>query len=200
VMFYEQLDEELPSPEELMPLSQSLITPDLALAFNIPIPHHTPPPHSTAISSQPNSSAEFDSPEMSGTTGGGGGGGDEPARALKPPRLLHKRFVDAVAHLGIKNAVLKTVMQLMSVDGLPRENKYRLYLKRMLGISRNGGGNNNPTALSASGMDAATNHLFASLPVPAHFLHTGRPNPTITCLSSLFPPPPQCNTTTRWPW
>jgi len=44
---------------------------------------------------------------------------------LKRPRLvwtpqLHKRFVDAVAHLGIKNAVPKTIMQLMSVDGLTR--------------------------------------------------------------------------------
>ncbi|XP_012828191.1 PREDICTED: transcription factor PCL1-like isoform X2 [Erythranthe guttata] len=179
--WFSKWEEELPSPEELMPLSQSLITPDLALAFNIPNPHHTPPP-STAISSQPNSSAEFDSPEMSGAAGGGGG--DEPARTLKRPRLvwtpqLHKRFVDAVAHLGIKNAVPKTIMQLMSVDGLTRENvashlqKYRLYLKRMQGISSNGGGASNSPA---SGMDAATDHLFASSPVPAHFLHPGRPN------------------------
>ncbi|KAL7138314.1 hypothetical protein ABFS83_10G154500 [Erythranthe nasuta] len=194
--WFSKWEEELPSPEELMPLSQSLITPDLALAFNIPNPHHTPPPppaaaaaalppQSTAISSQPNSSAEFDSPEMSGAAGGGGG--DEPARTLKRPRLvwtpqLHKRFVDAVAHLGIKNAVPKTIMQLMSVDGLTRENvashlqKYRLYLKRMQGISSNGGGSNSPAALAASGMDAATDHLFASSPVPAHFLHPGRPN------------------------
>ncbi|EYU18597.1 hypothetical protein MIMGU_mgv1a011662mg [Erythranthe guttata] len=192
--WFSKWEEELPSPEELMPLSQSLITPDLALAFNIPNPHHTPPPpqaaaaaaalppQSTAISSQPNSSAEFDSPEMSGAAGGGGG--DEPARTLKRPRLvwtpqLHKRFVDAVAHLGIKNAVPKTIMQLMSVDGLTRENvashlqKYRLYLKRMQGISSNGGGASNSPA---SGMDAATDHLFASSPVPAHFLHPGRPN------------------------
>ena len=59
---------------------------------------------------------------------------------------LHKRFVDAVAHLGIKNAVPKTIMQLMSVDGLTRENvashlqKYRLYLKRMQGLGNGGGG------------------------------------------------------------
>ena len=33
---------------------------------------------------------------------------------------LHKRFVDAVAHLGIKNAVPKTIMQLMNVEGLTR--------------------------------------------------------------------------------
>ncbi|XP_020549725.1 transcription factor PCL1 [Sesamum indicum] len=194
--WFSKWEEELPSPEELMPLSQSLITPDLAIAFNIPSPqqplHHTPPhppqhpPQSTAHSSQPNSSAEFDSPEGGG--GGGGTGSDEPARTLKRPRLvwtpqLHKRFVDAVAHLGIKNAVPKTIMQLMSVDGLTRENvashlqKYRLYLKRMQGISNGGGGgNNSPAALSASCMDPATDHLFASSPVPAHFLHPGRPN------------------------
>ncbi|XP_057786356.1 transcription factor MYBC1-like [Salvia miltiorrhiza] len=180
--WFSKWEEELPSPEDLMPLSQSLITPDLALAFNIHNPHqqqslHPPPP--PPLPPQPNSSAEFDSPELSGA---GGGGGDEPARTLKRPRLvwtpqLHKRFVDAVAHLGIKNAVPKTIMQLMSVDGLTRENvashlqKYRLYLKRMQGISSNGAaGANSPAALS----DAATDHLFASSPVPPHFLHPAR--------------------------
>ncbi|KAL0346141.1 UNVERIFIED_CONTAM: Transcription factor MYBC1 [Sesamum radiatum] len=165
--WFSKWEEELPSPEELMPLSQSLITPDLAIAFNIPSPqqalHHTPPhppqhpPQSTAHSSQPNSSAEFDSPEGGG--GGGGTGSDEPARTLKRPRLvwtpqLHKRE-NVASHL----------------------QKYRLYLKRMQGISNGGGGgNNSPAALSASGMDPATDHLFASSPVPAHFLHPGRPN------------------------
>eukprot|EP00897_Mesotaenium_endlicherianum_P008921 jgi/Mesen1/8057/ME000043S07441 len=70
---------------------------------------------------------------------------DGQPRTLKRPRLvwtpqLHKRFVDAVGHLGIKNAVPKTIMQLMNVEGLTRENvashlqKYRLYLKRMQGL------------------------------------------------------------------
>lgn len=74
---------------------------------------------------------------------------DPSARTLKRPRLvwtpqLHKRFVDVVAHLGIKNAVPKTIMQLMNVEGLTRENvashlqKYRLYLKRMQGSSNEG--------------------------------------------------------------
>ncbi|EYU20817.1 hypothetical protein ABFS82_11G015200 [Erythranthe guttata] len=193
--WFSKWEDELPSPEELMPLSQTLITPDLAIAFNIPTPHHhhhtihhnhTPPPpppqESTAVSSQPNSSPDYDSPELSGA-GGGAGGSDEPARTLKRPRLvwtpqLHKRFVDAVAHLGIKNAVPKTIMQLMSVDGLTRENvashlqKYRLYLKRMQSISSGGGGG----TAAASGIDAATDRLFASSPVPAHFLHPGRAN------------------------
>ncbi|GAQ89572.1 hypothetical protein KFL_005370090 [Klebsormidium nitens] len=66
---------------------------------------------------------------------------DPPGRALKRPRLvwtpqLHKRFCDAVNHLGVENAVPKTIMQLMNVEGLTRENvashlqKYRLYLRQ----------------------------------------------------------------------
>lgn len=215
--WFSKWEEELPSPDELMPLSQTLITPDLALAFDIRSPgsagntpisllnhhsqsspqlfshhhqhqqqsssgvqaHQAPPP-------QPNSS-EFDSSsaELGGGGGGGGGGtaSEEPARTLKRPRLvwtpqLHKRFVDAVAHLGIKNAVPKTIMQLMSVDGLTRENvashlqKYRLYLKRMQGLNNGtgcGGPGSGPGGPGGSG-DPATDHLFASGPVPAHFL------------------------------
>lgn len=90
-------------------------------------------------------------------------GEDVSARTLKRPRLvwtpqLHKRFVDVVAHLGIKNAVPKTIMQLMNVEGLTRENvashlqKYRLYLKRMQGLSTEG--------------PSSSDHLFASTPVP----------------------------------
>ncbi|KAF5474292.1 hypothetical protein F2P56_006205 [Juglans regia] len=205
--WFSRWEEELPSPEELMPLSQTLITPDLALAFDIrnpnnsnnnisPIQQHASPqpqpqpppsnplPASATTPPHPNS-AEFaaDSAEL-----GSGAGGEEPARTLKRPRLvwtpqLHKRFVDAVAHLGIKNAVPKTIMQLMSVDGLTRENvashlqKYRLYLKRMQGLGGSGGagGGGGAGGLTAS-VDPATDHLFASSPVPPHFLHPGRSN------------------------
>ncbi|KAL0743977.1 hypothetical protein Bca4012_085490 [Brassica carinata] len=162
--WFSRWEQDLPSPDELIPLSQSLISPDLALAFDIRSPGQPPHHHHQSTPSQANSSAEFaaDSSDL----------GDEPARTLKRPRLvwtpqLHKRFVDAVAHLGIKNAVPKTIMQLMSVDGLTRENvashlqKYRLYLKRMQG-------------LSSGGSDPATDRLFASSPVPAHFLHPNR--------------------------
>ncbi|KAK7278997.1 hypothetical protein RJT34_24038 [Clitoria ternatea] len=182
--WFSRWEEELPSPEELMPLSQTLISPPLAMAFDIrntshqQFPHLSPPPSSNPLPSPGNlpqpSSAEFaDSGEL-----GSGTAGEEPARTLKRPRLvwtpqLHKRFVDAVAHLGIKNAVPKTIMQLMSVDGLTRENvashlqKYRLYLKRMQGLSAGGGG----VGGGAVSADPATDHLFASSPVPPHFLH-----------------------------
>ncbi|OIW03207.1 hypothetical protein TanjilG_21839 [Lupinus angustifolius] len=178
-------EEELPSLNELMPLSQTLITPHLAIAFDITTTtpdnfqrhlHHrqlpttpsNPTIHTQHQQQQPSSADSGDF--------GSGNGADEPARTLKRPRLvwtpqLHKRFVDAVAHLGIKSAVPKTIMQFMSVDGLTRENvashlqKYRLYLKRMQGLSSGGGGG-----------DAATDHLFASSPVPPHFLQQGRTN------------------------
>lgn len=95
---------------------------------------------------------------------------DPSARTLKRPRLvwtpqLHKRFVDVVAHLGIKNAVPKTIMQLMNVEGLTRENvashlqKYRLYLKRMQGLSNEG--------------PSSSDQLFASTPVPQSLHESG---------------------------
>ncbi|KAM0916320.1 hypothetical protein ACQ4PT_010379 [Festuca glaucescens] len=171
--WFARFDEDLPAPDELMPLSQSLITRDLAAAFDIPT--HGPGGLPGAAAGQEMNGGASSAAGSSG--GGGGGNGDEPARTLKRPRLvwtpqLHKRFVDAVAHLGIKNAVPKTIMQLMSVDGLTRENvashlqKYRLYLKRMQGLG--GGGSHS----SGSATDAATEHLFATGPSP--FLPQGR--------------------------
>ncbi|XP_058109554.1 transcription factor PCL1-like [Magnolia sinica] len=102
---------------------------------------------------------------------------DAAARTLKRPRLvwtpqLHKRFVDVVAHLGIKSAVPKTIMNMMNVEGLTRENvashlqKYRLYLKRMDG-SLDGG---------APSSSSADHQLFASTPVPQS-LHEQGPVP-----------------------
>ncbi|KAI3954660.1 hypothetical protein MKW98_019791 [Papaver atlanticum] len=102
--------------------------------------------------------------------GGGGGGEDDTDRNSKRVRLvwtpqLHKRFVDVVGHLGIKNAVPKTIMQLMNVEGLTRENvashlqKYRLYLKRMQGLSNEGPSSSDP--------------LFATTPVPQSLNESG---------------------------
>ena len=59
----------------------------------------------------------------------------------KRPRVhwsseMHSQFVAAVNKLGIDKAVPKKILELMSVDGLTRENvashlqKYRLYLKK----------------------------------------------------------------------
>lgn len=73
---------------------------------------------------------------------------DNAARGPKKPRLvwtteLHTRFMNAVNHLGVKHAVPKTILQLMNVEGMTREKvashlqKYRLYLKRLVGLPPN---------------------------------------------------------------
>ncbi|CAN4102277.1 unnamed protein product [Withania somnifera] len=201
----------LPSFDDLTPLSQPLVPPDLASAFRI-----TPEPAKTMTDVNRASESTFSSllaahghlhmlsekfnfnegrsgdknheldelnltrdgtesrktrkidPEMiieeaDSALRNENCGDDNSAKTLKRPRLvwtpqLHKRFVDVVAHLGIKNAVPKTIMQLMNVEGLTRENvashlqKYRLYLKRMQGLSSEG--------------PSSSDHLFASTPVP----------------------------------
>ncbi|XP_047331686.1 transcription factor BOA-like [Impatiens glandulifera] len=54
---------------------------------------------------------------------------------------LHKRFIDVVAHIGIENAVPNSIIQMMNVEGLTRDNvashlqKYRLYLNRKHEVS-----------------------------------------------------------------
>ncbi|CAO1943213.1 unnamed protein product [Urochloa humidicola] len=111
-----------------------------------------------------------DSAADSAAAAGGAAGGNN--NSSKRPRLvwtpqLHKRFVDVVAHLGIKNAVPKTIMQLMNVEGLTRENvashlqKYRLYVKRMQGLSNEG--------------PSPSDHIFASTPVPHSLVHEPLP-------------------------
>ncbi|WCJ23373.1 Two-component response regulator ARR1 [Euphorbia peplus] len=66
---------------------------------------------------------------------------------LKKPRVvwsveLHQQFVQAVNQLGIDKAVPKKILELMNVPGLTRENvashlqKYRLYLRRLSGVSQ----------------------------------------------------------------
>ncbi|CAK9276706.1 unnamed protein product [Sphagnum jensenii] len=185
----------LPTNEELMPLSQSLISPALASAFSI---RHEPAKtpldvqHGARATRQNlrnqkasipsfGSYPSFQAPDKLREDGDSAGcpenSSEEPnARTLKRPRLvwtpqLHKRFVDAVGHLGIKNAVPKTIMQLMNVEGLTRENvashlqKYRLYLKRVQGLSSEG--------------PSASDQLFASTPLPPnlgglHYVHNHR--------------------------
>ena len=76
------------------------------------------------------------------------------------------RFMNAVNHLGIKNAVPKTILQLMNVEGMTRENvashlqKYRLYLKRLAGVP--------PSApLPADIMRRAVSYTHLTLPTKA---------------------------------
>ncbi|DBB02452.1 TPA: hypothetical protein ACH3X3_011448 [Trebouxia sp. C0006] len=66
--------------------------------------------------------------------------------STKKPRVvwsveMHQQFVNAVNQLSIDKAVPKRILDLMNVEGLTRENvashlqKYRLYLKRVSGVS-----------------------------------------------------------------
>lgn len=54
---------------------------------------------------------------------------------------LHNRFLNALSHLGLKQAVPKSILTLMEVDGMTRENvashlqKYRLFLRKLGGFS-----------------------------------------------------------------
>ncbi|CAK7333239.1 unnamed protein product [Dovyalis caffra] len=110
---------------------------------------------------------------------------------LKKPRVvwsveLHQQFVAAVNQLGIDKAVPKKILELMNVPGVTRENvashlrKYRLYLRRLSGVSQhqNGMGNSfiSPQeatygALSSlNGLDLQT--LAAAGQLPAQSLAT----------------------------
>lgn len=77
-----------------------------------------------------------------GTDSNGGSKSGKKTRLIWTPEL-HARFLNAVNHLGVKNAVPKTILQLMNVEGMTRENvashlqKYRLYLKRLAGLPSN---------------------------------------------------------------
>ncbi|KAL8171301.1 hypothetical protein V2J09_023105 [Rumex salicifolius] len=75
--------------------------------------------------------------------------------SMKKPRVvwsveLHQQFVVAVNQLGIDKAVPKKILELMNVPGLTRENvashlqKYRLYLRRLSGVSHHQGVLTNP--------------------------------------------------------
>ncbi|KVI02968.1 CheY-like superfamily [Cynara cardunculus var. scolymus] len=72
---------------------------------------------------------------------------DDPGASKKPRVVwsveLHQQFVSAVNQLGIDKAVPKRILELMNVPGLTRENKFRLYLKRLSGVAQQQGGGPN---------------------------------------------------------
>ncbi|KDP27872.1 hypothetical protein JCGZ_18952 [Jatropha curcas] len=110
---------------------------------------------------------------------------------LKKPRVvwsveLHQQFVAAVNQLGIDKAVPKKILELMNVPGLTRENvashlqKYRLYLRRLSGVSQHQNNLSNPfispqeatygPLSSLNGLDLQT--LAATGQIPAQSLAT----------------------------
>ncbi|CAJ1963298.1 unnamed protein product [Sphenostylis stenocarpa] len=112
--------------------------------------------------------------------------GDErdDSSTLKKPRVvwsveLHQQFMAAVNQLGIDKAVPKKILELMNVPGLTRENvashlqKYRLYLRRLSGVSQQQGNLNNSFissqdatfgATSITGIDLQTLSVAGQLP------------------------------------
>ncbi|RYR12896.1 hypothetical protein Ahy_B04g070183 isoform C [Arachis hypogaea] len=103
---------------------------------------------------------------------------------LKKPRVvwsveLHQQFMAAVNQLGIDKAVPKKILELMNVPGLTRENvashlqKYRLYLRRLSGVSQQQNNLNNsfmnpqdPTfgSTSINGIDLQALSVAGQLP------------------------------------
>ncbi|QCD80027.1 two-component response regulator ARR-B family [Vigna unguiculata] len=104
---------------------------------------------------------------------------------LKKPRVvwsveLHQQFVAAVDQLGIDKAVPKKILELMNVPGLTRENvashlqKYRLYLRRLSGVSQHQNNMSNSflgsqeatfgTISSINGIDLQTLAVAGQLP------------------------------------
>ncbi|OIV95914.1 hypothetical protein TanjilG_27018 [Lupinus angustifolius] len=103
---------------------------------------------------------------------------------LKKPRVvwsveLHQQFMAAVNQLGLDKAVPKKILELMNVPGLTRENvashlqKYRLYLRRLSGVSPQQSNLNNPFinpqeasfgATSINGIDLLTLQAAGHLP------------------------------------
>ncbi|CAN8324696.1 unnamed protein product [Cochlearia groenlandica] len=84
--------------------------------------------------------------------------------SLKKPRVvwsveLHQQFVTAVNLLGVDKAVPKKILEMMNVPGLTRENvashlqKYRIYLRRLGGVSSQHQGNMNHSFMTSNGQD-----------------------------------------------
>ncbi|CAM6049402.1 unnamed protein product [Sphagnum compactum] len=147
---------------------------------------------------------------------------DDPS-TLKKPRVvwsveLHQQFVSAVHQLGIDKAVPKRILELMSVHGLTRENvashlqKYRLYLRRLSGVTSQQNGMNvmfggSETAFGhVSSLDsignlrtlAATGQLSPQTLAGVHASKIGRegsPNcmglPSSNTRTNFLLPPPQ---------
>ncbi|CAA7057453.1 unnamed protein product [Microthlaspi erraticum] len=132
----------------------------------------------------------------------------EDSSSLKKPRVvwsveLHQQFVAAVNHLGVDKAVPKKILEMMNVPGLTRENvashlqKYRIYLRRLGGVSQHQGNMNHsfmtgqdPSFVPLSGFDhlqalAAASHLPAQSLAQLQATGLGRPSLTKPVMSPL---------------
>ncbi|KAE8729462.1 Detected protein of unknown function [Hibiscus syriacus] len=135
----------LPNCDDLTTLSDSLIPPELASAFSI-----SPEPCRTAIDVNRASQDTLSSLRSTGAHSSTTNSNNNNFRSFNDPMVVEQE---------------RAAARLMNVEGLTRENvashlqKYRVYLKRMQGLS-NGG----PTA---------SDQLFASTPIPQSIHENG---------------------------
>ncbi|CAL9225601.1 unnamed protein product [Arabidopsis halleri] len=127
----------------------------------------------------------------------------EDTSSLKKPRVvwsveLHQQFVAAVNQLGVDKAVPKKILEMMNVPGLTRENvashlqKYRIYLRRLGGVSQHQGNMNHSFMTgqdqsfgplsSLNGFDLQDLAFAGQLPAQslAQFQAAGLGRPTLT--------------------
>ncbi|KAL0738195.1 hypothetical protein Bca4012_014405 [Brassica carinata] len=104
---------------------------------------------------------------------------EEGASSLKKPRVvwfaeLHQQFLAAVNHLGVDKAVPKKILEMMNVPGLTRENvashlqKYRIYLRRLGGVSQHQGSMNHSFMSSQDQSFGPLNGFAGQLPGQSH--------------------------------
>ncbi|XP_057522431.1 transcription factor PCL1-like [Amaranthus tricolor] len=172
------------SPDDLTPLSQSLISPELASAFGITQEEFLPvfdlhqEMRASCSTVCPNEQIYY---PYDFRVGSFDLSFDEDMddkgkkRAAKKRRLawtieLHKRFVQSIEHLGSSKAVPKTILQNMNVEGITRENvashlqKYRSYLKKMEKEKESDEGcSKDPPEIKSMGMEHSNVH-----PCPSH--------------------------------
>ncbi|XP_074279649.1 transcription factor BOA-like [Silene latifolia] len=202
-----QWEMSLPSTDELTPLTQSLISRELALAFEIS------PEICRKFNDQNRATYEtgltirlkennLDAMNLRLVSGRGDMGGkkrkrddslvpdevsteskddsgdeNKPNRSVKRPRLiwtpeLHQRFVEVIEHLGMHKAVPKTIMAMMNVEGLTRENvashlqKYRIYLRRIGGHNGYSTLRRTPTLFECDRFGSGSGSGSGSVPMP----------------------------------
>ncbi|XP_018478856.1 two-component response regulator ARR2 isoform X2 [Raphanus sativus] len=109
----------------------------------------------------------------------------EDSSSLKKRRVvwsveLHQQFVAAVNHLGVDKAVPKKILEIMNVPGLTRENvashlqKYRIYLRRIGGVTQQQGSMNHSFMSSQEPSYAVAGQLPAqSLGRPSSLIKQG---------------------------
>ncbi|KAE8732566.1 two-component response regulator ARR12-like isoform X2 [Hibiscus syriacus] len=113
---------------------------------------------------------------------------NEESSFQKKPRVvwsveLHRKFVAAVNQLGIDKAVPKKILELMNAENLTRENKFRLYLKRISCVT-----NQQANMVAALGGVDSTFFRMGSLNGVGNFHTLAGPDQVHNAAFRSFPP------------